>query len=345
MIKALHSYKALRLPADIIAALACHGCRLFDDTHVSVLSRGLSNQNYLIRSEDRQYALRINSDASSAICHRQSEVANWCLAQDAMLAPQLHYVSADYKYYLSEFIQVDSDWSQLMTANSAHPLLDCFEPWPQAEKLLLGLLTGLSRLPPPINAVSVTGQWTEYLDTLTDFSSRHQLTSSRLGQWFGRYQQLISRKAQVTNVLTQLDACMILPQFSHRDLNPHNLLLKNNQLWCIDFEYACLSHPLVDLASVLATHRLSTTQRHWLISNYLHNHPCLTADALSAVPAAIELYWYFGCCWALLMASHILDSDNVETSESSTKQVISTCHTFDNYIVCFDDFLSLLPEN
>lgn len=332
--------KILCLPENIVAEFKRYGCTLSDDSELSVLSRGLSNQNYLIKTAQRQFALRINSDASSAICHRQSEVANWRLAQEAMLAPQLHYVSADYKYYLNEFIQVDSDWSQLMTANSAHPLIDCFEPWPQAEKLLLGLLNGLSRLPPPSNVVSVTEQWTEYFDTLSHFSSLHQFTSPRLKQWLVRYQQLVGRKQQVTKVLAKLDACMILPQFSHRDLNPHNLLLKSHQLWCIDFEYACLSHPLVDLASVLATHRLSTIQRHWLISNYLNDHPRLTPDALSAVPASIELYWYFGCCWALLMASHHHAPENNETSA----EVGDNSHTFGNYIACFDDFLALLPE-
>jgi hypothetical protein len=334
------------LPVDVVAKLAFHGCVLTKACQISSLSRGLSNQNFLITTGDSAFALRINSDASSAICHRRHEVANWRAVQDAMLAPRLKFVSDNYNYYLSEFIQVDSDWSKLMTANSAHPLIDCFEPWPGAERLLLSLLNGLSALPVPDNVMSVTQQWAEYLDSLSHFyfESSALSISSEQQKWHDRYRQLIRRKRAVNHLLGKLDGCMIALQFSHRDLNPHNLLLKKNKLYCIDFEYACSSHPLVDLASILATHRLSTVQRHWLITHYLDGHPRLTADALSAVPAAIELYWYFGCCWSLLMASQHSAVDKVRGNQLGDAPSFFSPHTFDDYIACFDDFFSLLSE-
>ncbi|MCE9678926.1 phosphotransferase [Shewanella sp. AS1] len=299
------------------------------------LSRGLSNQNYLLEGE-MPSALRLNSQASGSICDRLSEVNNWRLAEQAQLAPRLRYVADDHSCYLSEFIASERDWSHLMTANSAHPLIDYREIWPQAEELLLTLLRQLSHLPAPENSHFIDAQWHEYLEALKICDKKKDSLAPSLKQaWSERYGRLLKRQDRVTKLLEKLEDCMLAPQFSHRDLNPHNLIYTDNKLWCIDFEYACLSHPLVDLASILATHRLSTPQRHYLIRSYLHQHPKLTSDALSAIPAAIELYWYFACCWALLMASYSQD-EKVESKQGSA--------LFTSYLNCFDGSAALLTE-
>ena len=319
----------LSLPKVVKAQLARLGCRLDETTLIQVLSRGLSNQNYHLSNASNQLVLRVNSRASSQISARDHEVANWRLAQGQGLAPDLLYVTPDNGFYLSRFIDTEEDWSRLMTANPAYPLQAESNTRPDAEVLLLELLRGLSRLPVPENPISVSEQWRRYLYRLASIADGGDMPAPYRDQWQQRWLALKGHQARVDDCLAELNACELAPQYSHRDLNPHNLLMSQGRLWCIDYEYACSSHPLVDLASVLATHRLSTQQRHKLILGYLEGHPKLNHQAQAAIPAALALYWYFAACWALLMASQ-------GGADASLP------HRVSDYLQCFDDSMVLI---
>lgn len=323
------------LPEAVKTQLASLGCPLDATTHIQALSRGLSNQNYHLSNAGKQLVLRVNSQASSQISARDHEVANWRLAQRQGIAPELIYVAPDNRFYLSRFIDTEEDWSRLMTANPAHPLQDEAVTRHDAEVLLLELLRGLSRLPVPENPISVSEQWRRYFHRLDSIAEGCRTPASYSDRWQQRWLELKAHRARVDAVLAELDACELAPQYSHRDLNPHNLLMSQGRLWCIDYEYACSSHPLVDLASVLATHSLSTEQRHKLILGYLEGHPKLNHKAQAAIPAALALYWYFAACWALLMASQ----GGTEAGESAPDT--SLPHSVSDYLQCFDDFMVL----
>ncbi|ABK48726.1 aminoglycoside phosphotransferase [Shewanella sp. ANA-3] len=177
-------------------------------------------------------------------------------------------------------------------------LLDCLTP-NRAHSLLLQLLQQLRVQATGPYHISITEQWQEYHGQLLAFSA------ADMGEaWQSRLAQLLSIQTQIHDWTATLADCLVEPQFCHRDLNPHNLLLKDNQLYCIDFEYATASHPLCELAVVLATHQLTPVQRYLLVRQYLAGHPGLTSDAIKAIPAAIEMYWVFAVYWALLMAAH-----------------------------------------
>ncbi|WP_239473311.1 phosphotransferase [Shewanella algidipiscicola] len=326
-----------QLPAELHAALVAKGCNLAQAVHIERLSHGLSNQNYRIATREREFALRINSDASNTLCSRHSEVQLWRSAAQASIAPQLYYVSDDYRYYLSEFILNTVDWGQLMSINHCEP--QPVNPVCQtAHQSLLSLLQGLKALPVPDNAISVAQQWHEYFDKLSLLSGQVEGSLGQRPAWLTRFELLKRHEPRVQQLLDTLAGCMVAPQFSHRDLNPYNLLLSGDRLWCIDYEYACSSHPLVDLASVLATHKLSGWQRQWLIAHYLQDHSKLNGAAFNAVPAAIELYWYFALCWALLMQGESLVN---EVKVAFTADVKVPNLTAD-YLEYFDQFLQCI---
>jgi len=177
-------------------------------------------------------------------------------------------------------------------------LLEALTP-NRAHNLLLQLLQQLREQATGPYHISITEQWQEYHAQLLDFAA-----ADKGEAWQSRLAQLLSIQRQVHGWTATLADCLVKPQFCHRDLNPHNLLLKDNQLYCIDFEYTTASHPLCELAVVLATHLLTPAQRHLLVRHYLAGHPGLTSDAIKAIPAAIEMYWVFAVYWALLMAAH-----------------------------------------
>lgn len=191
-----------------------------------------------------------------------------------------------------------------------------------AARLLLELLLQLRELPTGLYAISITEQWQEYHQQMLAYQASLALTHD----WSERVAKLLGIQINVKHWCDDLAACLIKPQFCHRDLNPHNLLLKNNRLYCIDFEYATASHPLCELAVVLATHALTPAQQNELVTQYLSQHPYVTSHAVAAVPAAIDMYWVFACYWALLMAAQ------TETSRSA------------DYLAWFDCFWPLITQ-
>lgn len=191
-----------------------------------------------------------------------------------------------------------------------------------AAHLLLELLLQLRELPTGSYAISITEQWQEYHQQMLAYQASLALTHD----WSERVAKLLNIQIDIKHWCNDLAACLIKPQFCHRDLNPHNLLLKNNRLYCIDFEYATASHPLCELAVVLATHALTPAQQNELVTQYLSQHPYVTSHAVAAVPAAIDMYWVFACYWALLMAAQ------TEPSRSA------------DYLAWFDCFWPLITQ-
>lgn len=287
---------------------------------IAVLTQGLSNKNYYVRAvhpskpNGAEWVLRINSWASSQICNRDHEVLNWQLASQANLAPSLVYVSPDKQCYVSDFFEQNQTdcWSDLISANGSHPITSLQVKWPGAEQWLLKLLNGLKQLPAPQNVMGVDEQWQVYrlrLEKMQQQLREEQTKCPTVERWLDLYGQLLAKESLVEQMLTALSNCLVSLQFSHRDLNPYNILVVEGQLKCIDFEYACSSHPLCDLASVIASHSLSSEQRRWLITHYLKDHPNLNQHAEKALPASVDLYWVFALCWALQMAFDCMMSD------------------------------------
>lgn len=278
-------------------------------TAVMVFNTGMSNINIKLCCNDGDKVLRVNQ-AHSNWCDRKLEVACWQVAMAANIAPALIWVSDNNQIYLSEFIdQQNMDWSILFTMRGQASIRQATKTQitaVDAVPLLSELFRTLSGLPIPNKSMTVSTQWQQYAHQLDSLSA-----SQTNLQWQHAWQQLLRLNGLVRQWLSQLEACVLLPAFCHRDLTPHNLLLSGHQsqrLLCIDYEYAVASHPLFDLASVIATHELSSRQVNQLVDSVILQY-CQTSNltdaaaAKAALPAAINCFWLFSAMWALLMAA------------------------------------------
>ncbi len=262
------------------------------------LTAGWSNQNFLLCVDNQQYVLRINSLESSAICNRDSEIECWKIAAKEKLAPALFWVSGDKKFYLSEYLQQPDD----TTVNKDN---------------LLQLLNKLTKLPLPTHNISTSEQWHIYRQKISLLDKKiieeniHQqptlLTMKKT--WQHLQKKLFEQQSNMIDWLAHMESCQIRPQFCHRDLNINNILVKNDHLVCIDFEYACASHPLFELAAIVCSHNLSKTEEEKFTSQYLLNHPNLTKDAYKALPTACRVFWCFFQCWTVIMMGSTLVID------------------------------------
>ncbi|MBB1438216.1 phosphotransferase [Shewanella sp. SG41-4] len=325
----------LSLPIDVLNTISkAMPTTLFEQlvaqcNAVCFLNTGISNVNIKLSCDDGDKVLRVNQPHSNW-CDRSLEVECWQTAIMANIAPALIWVSDDKQLYLSEFIdQPEIDWS-IFSSTRSH--LSLGQPTNKsvaavdAVPLLSALFCKLSQLPVPNKSITVSEQWQQYAYQLDS------LMGSQVDpQWHDAWQQLLRLNGLVRHWLSQLEACVLLPVFCHRDLTPHNLLLSgsvSHQLLCIDYEYAVASHPLFDLASVVASHQLSTTQMNQLIDNVIIQY-CQVASltdvaaAKAALPAAMNCFWLFSAMWALLMAA--------KEPQKSTQ-----------YLQCFTQYFTLI---
>lgn len=244
--------------------------------------------------------------SAAEFTHGELWLQRWLQARAEELESALHQASTP-QSFAAEFTPLTLLESQ--SPNYAH-------------SLLLQLLQQLRLQSAGPYHISVTEQWQQYHQQLLAFAA-----TDKGNAWQTRLDSLQGLQPQIHRWTKALADCLVAAQFCHRDLNPHNLLLNDNQLYCIDFEYATASHPLCELAVVLATHRLTPAQRHILVRQYLAKHPGLTSTAITAIPAAIEMYWVFALYWALLMAA----------------QTDADCQQ--EYLVWFDSFWALVSQD
>ncbi|MCL1077961.1 hypothetical protein D5R81_08720 [Parashewanella spongiae] len=291
---------------------------------LSTLSAGWSNQNFKLITCKQQFVLRVNSKQSNAICNRNNEVECWSIAEKAGLAPKLFWVSDDKQYYLSEYLPQPQN-KQIQTAQ------------------LLNLLNRIKRLPLPTHAITTSDQWRSYFKQITTINNQLLLRKNKAQNaillaltktWLQAKDDLLNKKKQIESALTDIESCQIKPQFCHRDLNANNILIKDDQLVCIDFEYACTSHPLFELAAVICSHNFNKAEEASLVRDYLVNNSNLTENAHINLSSACKIFWCFFHCWAVIMMGNTLlsDTNELQGDEKETeKQNDEIEKSFNNY--------------
>ncbi|MGB0895010.1 MAG: phosphotransferase [Parashewanella sp.] len=259
---------------------------------ITSLSAGLSNHNFLLEG-DSKFVLRINSQQSSAICDRDNEIECWKAAEASGLAPNLLWVSTNRQYYLSEYCQPTS--KNDVNVDGLHTLL-----------------TSLSRLAPPKKQLTTTKQWQIYRQQIEQLENRlfTDTTANVYSRWSVMKSAIWDKQKQINTWLNDIDSCVINPQYCHRDLSPDNILLKNNKLICIDFEYSCASNPLFELASVIVNFELNKGAAQELAHKYLTANPNVVANNYQQVTNAIAIFNIFYDCWVVLMAGNSLLANN-----------------------------------
>ena len=275
---------------------------------LKLISSGLSNKNYILKTAEKSYVLRKNSDQSNFVCDRDNEIACWQLAASANLAPELIWSSSDNNYYLSEYI-----------------------PQPQQKildsEMLLTLLEELKLLPKPKLEITSQKQWLIYQDKVEAlFDEMQHLVHTapkfipEFESWKQNYQFIENKQAQLKSWTSDITAATSSTQYSHRDLNPDNILLRSDQLICIDFEYTCAAEPLYDLISITESNLTSEIEKRAIAEKYVLNHNGICNNAINTLPSMKKVYWCFFYYWALMMAGITLKQMILSNSTSRSDE-------------------------
>ncbi len=286
--------------------------------NIELITQGLSNNNYLLKTSSSNFVIRENSPQSNEMCNRDSEVSCWQAAARNHLAPNLIWLKSDKSFYLSEYIPQPA--KKVITAENA-----------------LILLNHLKKLPTPKLEITSEQQWQIYhnklnqifidLETAIGYESKYK---TELTQWKQLFKILDSKQISIKSWVNDINAATSRLQFSHRDLNSENLLLKDERLICIDFEYACAAEPLYDITSLIESNQFSGLNQQALIEKYFYNLELASSDAIKAYPSMQKVYWSFFYYWAAIMAGETL-KQLIRTDTPKLKSA------FDNFIQYFRD--------
>ncbi|MBM7073305.1 phosphotransferase [Shewanella sp. 202IG2-18] len=274
------------------------------EPQLELIADGLSNKNYLLKTQNCSYVIRENSPQSNAMCNRDNEVICWQTAAAQKLAPALIWFNNDKSYYLSEFIRQPAN--KIIEANAT-----------------FNLLNQLQQLPKPEREITSQRQWQIYQYQLNqlveDIELQLKVTTihkTEFKQWMQFVQFLNAKQTNFSAWTDDILASTNELQFSHRDLNPDNLLIRGDRLICIDFEYACAAEPVYDIASAIESNHFSALDQQWLTEKYFANNKKASSDSTKVFPAMQKVYWGFFYYWAAIMAGETLKQMNVKSSSA-----------------------------
>lgn len=248
----------------------------------TLLTEGYSNMVYLLSVEQvPRFVLRIpNIDCDAFGVNRKVEISTLKQAAFVGLSPEVVWASDD-GVVACEFVpQTTIDWSV------HHKNEDV--------KRIALALAKTHKLPIVDHKYSVFDVIDHYLKqiqalVLEDASVRCE------------YEYLLDCFKSLT-----LPPLMLPFVLCHNDLNPKNILMDNEVLRLIDWEYAGVGDPLFDLAVVVKSHNLNDEQIEILLSTYQASLPL--QEARSVLDTYTQCYALREMAWMLL--KHLIDSED-----------------------------------
>jgi thiamine kinase-like enzyme len=160
--------------------------------------------------------------------------------------------------------------------------------------LIVRLLRALHGLRLELPVYSVRGFAATYLAALT--SSTTRALSHEEQQWAG----------ELTRLAHAFDASYAPTAFCHNDLFAANILVDGHAARLIDFEYAGLGAPLLDLASLAGMNDFEEAQRGQLLDEYYGTTPA--APTMRDLDNAIRMVRLLAYFWGRVAERRLTDA-------------------------------------
>ena len=186
------------------------------------LPGGLTNRSYLIRIAGEQAVLRINAPNSRSLgIDRQREQILHRQAAAAGLAPRLIFCDPAQRFVITAYID-GRQWTRrdLAAVNNRQRIRD--------------LIAAVQTLPVLFSRFNYVAYIERYWALLSE--GRPDLLS----------QSLHEERRRVVEEVTALQEAPWQPVVAHHDLNPENIIERDDRLFLLDWEYAACGHPDID---------------------------------------------------------------------------------------------------
>jgi thiamine kinase len=246
----------------------------FNKIQVIPLEEGFSNKVYrLVWNEISQMVLRVPAlDESTFGINRRAEMTILLAATKAGISPPIFWHDKQGAFACQFVIQSSLGWD-VMHSNSSI-------------KRMAHALVQAHALPEVDHPFCVYDLIEHYLQSIEYFLPTRpdvQLELLYLRALFKGLPRVVS---------------CFPPVVCHNDLNPKNVLMDDNVIWLIDWEYTGMGDPLFDLAVVARSHNLTREQQVYLIESY--DGSLDIEDALNTITQYSLAYSLREMVWLLL---------------------------------------------
>lgn len=247
-------------------------------TLIRPLAEGLTNRSFLLKSDDRQLVLRINSPISVKLdLNRRAEERVLRLAHRAGLCAPLVYCDPEYRYLVTEYLG-ERRWS--LSGGSSNE-----ESIPQ----LASLLRNIHRLPIIEAQLDIKAKIESYW---------HSIAPDAVF--------IDALRANDQRVQQHIDAAVALNsgnKLCHNDLLSDNLIIDDTgRLYAIDWEYAAAGDPFHDLAVISEEHGLNEARQELLLNAYLQRLP--SSNDRQRLSHGRIIYRYLSVLWYAVQCCH-----------------------------------------
>lgn len=238
-----------------------------DIYQVTKLDKGLTNDNYLLVVNQKQYVLRIPGHDSDHIINRRHEKAAIDLIKNQNIDAPLIYYNEKSGIKITEFI----------------PNCQEFEECQDQNKVIK-----VAHLLRKFHALKLVSDYS--FDPLRQLENYRQHVTAPIYD-LSKYEKVIE----------EVQKLKFIPQLCHNDLVSGNLLFHDETLSIIDFEYAANNDPYFDLISFLSENQIFDHDlREQFYQAYFQSE--ITDEMRSHLQIWETFQNVLWCYWAMMMA-------------------------------------------
>jgi len=248
-------------------------CEPEDIQYVSTLEGGLTNKTWHFELKGGQYVYRQPGVGTEEITNRRSEAFSQKVAAELGIDNTFIYEDADEGWKISHFIETTEDFS---CHNEEHL---------QKAMVMLRKLHG-------------SGAKSEFIkDMHEDTLKQIELLTPEFRGKYDDFEQLFEM-AERFDAVVKADG--LEPVLCHNDFYDPNFLIRNDEMYLIDWEYSGMSDYASDLAVFICCADFTYEEAIHVLETYFQR-PLTEAEMIHCI-AYIQVISFHWLVWALYMA-------------------------------------------
>lgn len=235
--------------------------------NIRVLKKGMTNRSFFFEHDSNKYIMRIPGKGTDELIDRQSEYDVYRTIKNMNWTEKVLYLNPDNGYKLSKFIKN----SHNCDTNNSEQVQECMD-----------LLRKLHHSGFKVN---------HRFDLYNQIDFYEELRGN-----VSAYRDYDEVKERVKKLRPFIEKNAKKEVLCHIDANPDNFIFSKNHLYLIDWEYAGMQDPDIDIA-MFAIYAMYDQQKiDKLIQFYYHNQcDLITKQKIYAYIAACGLLWSNWC--------------------------------------------------
>lgn len=216
----------------------------FDEiSELSVLEKGMTNKSFTFRSNDKKYIVRIPGKGTDKLINRNQENAVYNVIKDKGICDNIIYFDPESGYKITEFIES----SRVCDPTNYKDVKKCFDKLKEFHNMKL----------------QVDHEF-DLIDKILFYESLMENKPSE----YENYNEVKNRIMKLHQFTDRLDKDYTL---THIDAVSDNFLISKAGVTLIDWEYAAMQDPHVDIAMFIIYSMLDEKQADDIIDIYFEN--------------------------------------------------------------------------